>query len=247
MNARVLAQTKPATTSAPPVRSNLLQRKCACGGTPGPTGECEECRNNRKSKHSGSSETPPIVHEVLNSPGQPLDAETRGFMESRFGYDFSRVRVHSGTAAEQSARDINANAYTVRQNIVFGAGQFAPHQSVGRTLLAHELAHVVQQGRPKYPAAGQGNCERDAEDAAGSVGSGNAPVVRTSAVSGTVQRQAATDPIARQASQKKSRMVRIERYWSSTTARAFFEDGSNEEVTFVEASCLDPATQSEGV
>jgi hypothetical protein len=166
-------------------------------------------------------------------------------MEARFGYDFSGVRAHSGTAAEQSARDMNANAYTVRQNIVFGAGQFAPHQSFGRTLIAHELAHVVQQGSTKYPAASQGNCERDAEDAAVSVGSGNAPVVRTSAVSGTVQRQASTGPIA-QASQKKSRLVRIERYWHSPSARAFFEDGSNEEVTFVEGGSLDPATQPEG-
>ncbi|HTX75605.1 MAG TPA: DUF4157 domain-containing protein, partial [Terracidiphilus sp.] len=189
---------------------------------------------------------PPIVHEALRSPGQPLDAGIRAFMEPRFGYDLSGVRVHSGTAAERSARDINANAYTVGQNIVFGAGQYAPHQAHGRKLLAHELAHVIQQGRAELPTASQGNCEQDAEDAAGSLGSGNALVVRTSAVSGTVQRQAATEPIAGQASQKKSRLVRIERYWRSPSARAFFEDGSNEEVTFVEGSSLDPATQPEG-
>jgi Domain of unknown function (DUF4157) len=193
----------------------------------------------------GQIAAPPIVHEVLRSRGQPLDSGTRAIMEARFGYDFSGVRAHSGTAAEQSARDMNANAYTVGQNIVFGAGQFAPHQSFGRTLIAHELAHVVQQGSTKYPAASQGNCERDAEDAAVSVDSGNAPVVRTSAVSGTVQRQASTGPIA-QASQKKSRLVRIERYWHSPSARAFFEDGSNEEVTFVEGGSLDPATQPGG-
>ena len=66
-------------------------------------------------------------------------------MGQRFGHDFSRVRVHSGGAAEQSARDVNANAYTVGHNIVFGAGRFAPGTHEGRRLIAHELTHVVQQ------------------------------------------------------------------------------------------------------
>ena len=66
-------------------------------------------------------------------------------MEPRFGYDFSRVRVHSGTAAEQSARDVKAHAYTAGHAMVFGAGQFAPESQAGRRLIAHELAHVVQQ------------------------------------------------------------------------------------------------------
>jgi hypothetical protein len=66
-------------------------------------------------------------------------------MEQRFGHDFSGVRVHSGATAEQSARDVNARAYTVGHNIVFGAGQFAPITHEGRRLIAHELAHVVQQ------------------------------------------------------------------------------------------------------
>ena len=89
---------------------------------------------------------PPIVDEVLRSPGQPLNTATRAFMEPRFGYDFSQVRVHFGAAAEQSAREVNADAYTVGSNIVFGAGQFAPRTHEGRRLLAHELTHVVQQG-----------------------------------------------------------------------------------------------------
>lgn len=92
-----------------------------------------------------SSEVPPIVHEVFNSPGQPLDPKTCTFMESRFGHDFSRVRVHSGAAAEQSARAVNALAYTSGRDMVFGVGQYAPHTSTGQHLLAHELAHVVQQ------------------------------------------------------------------------------------------------------
>jgi hypothetical protein len=88
---------------------------------------------------------PPVVHDVLQSPGQPLDAGTRTFMEQRFGHDFSQVRVHLGAAAEQSARAVNALAYTVGHNIVFGADRFAPGTHKGQRLLAHELTHVVQQ------------------------------------------------------------------------------------------------------
>jgi hypothetical protein len=97
---------------------------------------------------------PLIVHEILAAPGQPLDAGTRTFMEPRFGTDFSRVRVHTGAAAEQSARAVNANAYTVGQSIVFGSRQYAPQTAEGRLLLAHELAHVVQQGAAGPPQAG---------------------------------------------------------------------------------------------
>lgn len=92
-----------------------------------------------------SSEIPPIIHEVTNSPGQPLDTKTRTFMESRFGHDFSQVRIHSGATAAQSAREVNANAYTVEHNIVFGTNRFAPRTHEGRQLIAHELTHTVQQ------------------------------------------------------------------------------------------------------
>lgn len=85
------------------------------------------------------------MHEVLHSPGQPLDAETRAFFEPRFGHDFSRVRVHTDVKAAESARAVNALAYTVEHDVVFGAGQYAPHAVVGKRLLAHELAHVFQQ------------------------------------------------------------------------------------------------------
>ncbi len=95
---------------------------------------------------SGLAEAPPAVHKALNSSGQPLDAAARAFFEPRFGHDFSRVRVHSGGDAELSAQDVNAHAYTMGHNIVFGAGQFAPGTHEGRRLIAHELAHVVQQG-----------------------------------------------------------------------------------------------------
>ena len=88
---------------------------------------------------------PASVDRVLASSGRPLEPALRQDMEQRFGYDFSQVRVHSGAAAEQSARDVNAKAYTVGRNVVFGAGWFAPETHEGRRLIAHELTHVVQQ------------------------------------------------------------------------------------------------------
>lgn len=131
-----------------------LQRACACGGgcpkcqTEQPGREYESLQTERvQASDTGEIAAPPVVHEVLRSPGQPLDPATRAFMEPRFGHDFSLVRVHSGPAAEQSARDVNAHAYTVGHHIVLGAGRFASATSEGRRLLAHELTHVVQQGR----------------------------------------------------------------------------------------------------
>jgi hypothetical protein len=149
MNTRVLAQTKPKATSAPPLRRSLLQRKCACGGTPGPTGECEECRKKKLQRSATHGEAPatapPIVDDVLRSSGQALDASTRAFMESRFSYSFAHVRIHTDAQAAESARAVNALAYTVGRDMVFGAGEYGPQTSKGRRLLEHELAHVVQQ------------------------------------------------------------------------------------------------------
>jgi hypothetical protein len=86
-----------------------------------------------------------LVKPVISSQGKPLDEQTRAFMEPRFGHDFSQVRVHTDTQASESARAINASAYTVGNNIVFGSHQYAPETSQGQKLLAHELTHVVQQ------------------------------------------------------------------------------------------------------
>lgn len=88
---------------------------------------------------------PSSVHQVLASPGRPLEPTLRQDMEQRFGHDFSHVRVHSGTAAEQSARDVRAHAYTVGHNMVFGADRLAFGTCEGRRLIAHELTHVIQQ------------------------------------------------------------------------------------------------------
>lgn len=133
----------------------VLQRKCACGSSSGMTTKCEACDKEqlslqRKTQGSGvgtrdSEDVPPIVNAVLNSPGQPLNKDTRAFMEPRFGHDFSHVRIHTDGDSAESARAVNALAYTVGRDVVFGAGQFQPTTIAGRHLLAHELAHTIQQ------------------------------------------------------------------------------------------------------
>jgi hypothetical protein len=95
---------------------------------------------------SATGETAPtIVSEALHSPGEPLDATSRRFMEQRLGHDFSRVRVHTDTRAAASAIAIDASAYTLGNDIVFAAGGYRPQTASGLTLLAHELTHVMQQ------------------------------------------------------------------------------------------------------
>lgn len=94
---------------------------------------------------------PPSVDRALARPGASLEPGTRREMEQRFGHDFSRVRVHAGGDAERSAEELGARAYTVGSDIVFGAGQYAPRTRAGSWLLAHELAHVVQQSSTVRP------------------------------------------------------------------------------------------------
>lgn len=150
----------PAVYSSASSRAAVVQRQCSCGGS------CDECKSRQRDDEHGKVQrkaaapqisslglsttssgitASPIVNEVLRSPGQPLDAATRAFMEPRFGHDFSRVRIHTDAAAEQSARDVNARAYTAGNHVVFAAGRFAPQTHEGRRLVAHELSHVVQQ------------------------------------------------------------------------------------------------------
>lgn len=139
-----------------------VQRKCACGGS----GSCDECKSEQPddehpkvqrkpaalqiSSFGPASETsgmlaPPIVHEVLRSPGQPLDPATLSFFEPRFGHDFSKVRLHAGPKADESARDLDALAYTVGSNVVLAGRSATLPISQRHQLLAHELAHVIQQ------------------------------------------------------------------------------------------------------
>jgi hypothetical protein len=98
---------------------------------------------------SGPATAPPAVNEALGSSGQPLDPATRASLEPRFGRSFEDVRVHTGERATEATGSIEARAFTVGRDVVFGAGQYAPGTQTGRTLLAHELTHVVQQrGEP---------------------------------------------------------------------------------------------------
>lgn len=144
-----------ATANLTPAPSGILQRKCACGSHTVAGGECGSCRKEKPTVNLQRSatnvesvnEVPPIVYDVLHSSGQPLDTATRAFMESRFGHNFSQVRVHTDTKAAESARTVSALAYTIGRDVVFDTGQYAPGTSAGRLLLAHELSHVVQQGR----------------------------------------------------------------------------------------------------
>ena len=129
-----------------------------------------------KGDTGGVNTSPPIVHEVLRSPGQPLDSATRSFFEPRFGHDLSQLRLHTDAKAGASARAIGAQAYTAGQNVVFAPGRFSPGTTAGNALLAHELAHAVQQranatipnGPLSISAPGDSH-EREADRAASAV------------------------------------------------------------------------------
>lgn len=179
-----------AVPAVSPVPSGLLQRKCtACD-------EEESTLQRRRGPGSRDPDTvPDIVHDVLRGPGQPLDPGTRAFFEPRFGHDFSRVRVHTDARAAESARAVNAVAYTVGRDVVFGTGAFSPATTGGRTLIAHELAHTVQQQNGGTglqalsigPAAGA--AESEADGAAQAIMAGRSISLGTSApVSDLIQR-----------------------------------------------------------
>lgn len=134
---------------------------------------------------TGPAVAPPSVQEVLGSPGQPLDAGTRAFFEPRFGHDFSKVRIHADEEAQQSAQAMNARAYTVGEDLVFGPGEYKPQMSAGRQLLAHELAHVVQQSN-QQPVASEAALEREASTVARTATSGNKITTQAAAPQGSM-------------------------------------------------------------
>lgn len=144
-----LNENRTAFFSPRPIITSNVQRECT---------SCEkekiERRTDRreekiqkKSQENVNRETeaPSSVSDVLNSAGQPLDADTRHFFEPRFGHDFSNVKIHTGGKAAKSSDDINAHAYTLGNNIVFNSQKYSPGTEQGKRLLAHELTHVVQQ------------------------------------------------------------------------------------------------------
>jgi hypothetical protein len=197
---------KAASTPSPlPIASGFLQRKCTCGQPASASMECGACRRQSESTSPHAAvgpdtvdAVPVIVHEVLRSPGAPLDPATRTFMEARFGHDFGRVRVHTDARAAMSAQAVQALAYTVGRDVVFGAGQYAPTTSIGRRLLAHELTHVVQQhgglqvsGSPRMASqSAEARFEREADRTAGEVVQGGSAQVRLHPAAPMIQRQA---------------------------------------------------------
>lgn len=130
--------------------------RCSCSGSANQDGACSACRASRLAEQGTSAavagiHAPASVYETISAPGEPLDAQTRAFMEPRFGHDFSRVRVHTGARAADSAAALRARAYTVGTHIVLGANEGAQSSSAGRHLLAHELTHTLQQASSTAP------------------------------------------------------------------------------------------------
>lgn len=130
------------------------QHTCACSVG------CPKCKNAGQSpgqtllqtkptqtNNSAEAAAPPIVDEVLSQPGYPLDASIRDFIEPRFGVDFSQVQLHTDSLAAKSAKAVNARAFTIGNDIIFGAAQYVPNSKATQSLLAHELTHVVQQSQ----------------------------------------------------------------------------------------------------
>lgn len=151
MNRQATIRAPKLATSIPLANHGILQRKCACRRHTAIDDACDACRQKhlnlqrQATHHTEDTRVSPVVHEVLKSPGRPLDTNTRRAMETHFGKDLSQVRIHTDGKAASSAKSINAQAYTVGQDIVFGKGKLAASTREGQKLLAHELAHVIQQ------------------------------------------------------------------------------------------------------
>lgn len=139
----------PFAPRTPHLLDQQLELKPMAGPMASPDSDREEMPVHRKAISENEVSTDPqSIQDGLRSSTHPLDPATRSDMESRFGLDFSRVRLHTDGRAAASARGLNAQAYTVGSDIVFGAGRYAPHTEAGKKLLAHELTHVAQQSTP---------------------------------------------------------------------------------------------------
>jgi len=117
-----------------------------------PTEDIEEEEEELLQAKEMPGQSPEVSNELegsissLRGGGQPLSSSVRNYMEPRFGHNFNQVRVHTDTQAANVTRSINARAFTLGQDVVFGSGQYSPGTNEGRRLLAHELTHVAQQG-----------------------------------------------------------------------------------------------------
>ena len=175
MNQRLQQKVAPAQTFTP-MLGGVLHRKTS---------------KTAALKDHGNSAAPPIVHEVLRSPGQPLDPALRAFFEPRFGHDFGNVRVHTDANAAESVKAVDALAYAVGPNIVLPADTYKPASAEGRKLLAHELTHVVQQSFPDGGHASKHAAEAEANRNAVMSERNDMLMVTNPARGGDVQRQAA--------------------------------------------------------
>ncbi|HWK88915.1 MAG TPA: DUF4157 domain-containing protein [Longimicrobium sp.] len=155
---------------------------------------------------------PPTVHRVLRAPGRPLDAGVRAEMEPRFGHSFADVRVHADADAAESARSVGARAYAVGRSVVFAAGRYAPGSADGRRLIAHELAHVVQQrgAASLQPRLEIGAADDPAEREAEAVAADTAirPAIRSG--TGTLRRQQAAKSTKKPAKAAKATLTYAE-------------------------------------
>jgi len=129
-------------------RARILQRQCTCGGT---CAICQEEEEQRALQRSSTSAAPAELDGIPATGGEPLDPTTRQPLETHFGADLADVRIHTGTEAARSASSLDALAYSSGRDIYFAAGMYAPTSGSGQRLLAHEVAHVIQQGSGKEP------------------------------------------------------------------------------------------------
>jgi len=161
MNTAQRSQVDGKTQTSLIPRRSVLHRKCDCGKHTAGNDQCETCAKNdaelnqSTAGHSAIGQAPPVVQEVLQSSGRSLDPASRAFFEPRFGADLGHVRLHTDAKSAESAFAVNALAYTVGQDIVFAAGRYSPDNESGLALLAHELAHTVQQRAVSHQAARQ--------------------------------------------------------------------------------------------
>ena len=170
--------------------SQTLQRTCASCSEELESGSiqrvCAGCEEELQRKDRGGAQDLAADVEsqlqALQGGGEQLPPQVREFFEPRFGQDFSNVRVHTSDAAAESATSVNALAYTIRNHIVFAAGQYSPHITAGRRLIAHELTHVVQQGTA------------DAEVASNATSSAAQPAIARRSAGGPQSLQRLGDP-----------------------------------------------------
>lgn len=177
---------RPGAMHDPAVQGGPAFRACACGGG------CPRC----EAQHDGGARGH-ALDGVLGAPGQPLEGSVRSSLEADFGADFREVRVHADGPAATAAQDLRARACAVGNHIVFDAAEYAPRTAAGRQLLAHELAHVVQQRNRNAPPSALGEvtasaaAEGEADLAAAHVSTGRpVPPLRAAVPAGRVQLQA---------------------------------------------------------